>query len=373
MRLLFCFSLRAAWCQIGFAQFATILNVPPDAAPPSIGFGTQLNLFDGGALDNRFVTSEGSELNVFGGTVGTLFSAGSGSVVNVAGGSIAIRSSAGSGSMVNISGGSVGGSFRAESGSVVNVSGGIVDSTFFVDGGGQVNISGGTVDQVEVRESANVNISGGSRTGGFHVSEGAAVNLIVSKFVLNGTDLTGALTPTHPVGVDIRDITISGILGDGLPFSFDLNSVRPPSSLEDYFDLGASLQIILTPPGDFTGNARVNGADFLTWQRGDSPTPLSEPDLADWQANFGVGIPQNPPGDFDGDGDRDGADFLVWQRGDSLNGLSPADLAAWQAHFGAGTAPLTSNAVAIPEPATLVFVGTILVALVGRRFAAVRR
>ncbi|MCA9259886.1 MAG: hypothetical protein KDA61_11830, partial [Planctomycetales bacterium] len=38
--------------------------------------------------------------------------------------------------------------------------------------------------------------------------------------------------------------------------------------------------------GDFDGDADVDGHDFLFWQRGLSPTPLSSADLGDWQANF---------------------------------------------------------------------------------------
>jgi hypothetical protein len=42
-------------------------------------------------------------------------------------------------------------------------------------------------------------------------------------------------------------------------------------------------------PGDFNGDTRVDGQDFLAWQRGESPTPLSAGDLADWQNNYGTG------------------------------------------------------------------------------------
>jgi hypothetical protein len=53
-------------------------------------------------------------------------------------------------------------------------------------------------------------------------------------------------------------------------------------------------------------------------------------------------------GDFDNDGDVDGRDFLRWQRGQSPNPLSASDLAAWQANYGApGLAATTS---AVPEP-----------------------
>jgi len=39
--------------------------------------------------------------------------------------------------------------------------------------------------------------------------------------------------------------------------------------------------------GDFTGDGLVGGSDFLRWQRGLSPDPLSSTDLIDWQDNYG--------------------------------------------------------------------------------------
>ena len=55
-------------------------------------------------------------------------------------------------------------------------------------------------------------------------------------------------------------------------------------------------------------------------------------------------------GDFDSDGDVDGGDFLVWQRGGSPNPLSAADLAIWQQSYAAPQL-LTGNVV-VPEPVT---------------------
>jgi len=40
--------------------------------------------------------------------------------------------------------------------------------------------------------------------------------------------------------------------------------------------------------GDFNGDGYVDGGDFLTWQQGNSPKPLSIEDLADWQEYFGA-------------------------------------------------------------------------------------
>ena len=61
------------------------------------------------------------------------------------------------------------------------------------------------------------------------------------------------------------------------------------------------------------------------------------------------------PGDFDGDGDVDGRDFLVWQRNPSVG-----NLADWQANFGVGS--LTAESIAVPEPSGLFLA---LVALLG--------
>jgi T5SS/PEP-CTERM-associated repeat protein len=68
-----------------------------------------------------------------------------------------------------------------------------------------------------------------------------------------------------------------------------------------------------------------------------------------------------PPGDFDFDGRVDGADFLAWQRGNSPMPNSPEDLATWRANLGLGAA--TSAATAIPEPGTLAMVGLAVASL----------
>ena len=41
-------------------------------------------------------------------------------------------------------------------------------------------------------------------------------------------------------------------------------------------------------PGDVTGDANVYGADFILWQRGESPSPFSSADLQSWEENFGT-------------------------------------------------------------------------------------
>jgi len=70
-----------------------------------------------------------------------------------------------------------------------------------------------------------------------------------------------------------------------------------------------------------------------------------------------VGGPVGLSGDFDGDDDVDGADFLEWQRGESPNGATAGDLADWETNFGMVTAIATVNAV--PEPSSWLLACTI--------------
>ncbi|MCH8841064.1 MAG: hypothetical protein IH831_10430 [Planctomycetes bacterium] len=72
------------------------------------------------------------------------------------------------------------------------------------------------------------------------------------------------------------------------------------------------------------------------------------------------------PGDFDGNLFVDGADFLKWQRGQSPNPLSASDLAAWEDNYGTGGAPLSSEAAAVPEPVSLLLIASAVVALLLR-------
>lgn len=66
-------------------------------------------------------------------------------------------------------------------------------------------------------------------------------------------------------------------------------------------------------------------------------------------------------GDFDADGDVDGADFLTWQRG--LGTLYQADdLVDWQANFGA-TAGASAGTQAVPEPSSSAIISLVVLIL----------
>jgi fibronectin-binding autotransporter adhesin len=106
----------------------------------------------------------------------------------------------------------------------------------------------------------------------------------------------------------------------------------------------------------------------------------SLPGNLSWQIDYGANkvmlsvVAPVRAGDFDRDGDVDGADFLTWQRGESPNGLSESDLSDWRANFGMTTATTTTAATmaSVPEPATGSY-GVLAAALVFAQRAVRRR
>lgn len=108
------------------------------------------------------------------------------------------------------------------------------------------------------------------------------------------------------------------------------------------------------PPG-------ANNAIRSVFLRQAGATAANGPNVADvivadelrvgttWAAVTPTGPGGDDPGDFDLDGDVDGNDFLKWQRGESPDPLSLDDLNAWKANFGL---PATVAGAPVPEPAS---------------------
>lgn len=219
--------------------FDTVINLPPDpdfGDDASVGGvdseTTQLNVLDGGSINDGFNANSGSEVNISGGLIGEDFHANSGAEVNISGGTIDNDLSARSGSVVNISGGTIGSRFRVSSDSEVNISGGTVRSYFAAFSGSVIDISGGTFGLgSQMQYGSVVNISGGifgrdfsafsgsdvSISGGtfgaeFSAHPGSDVELIGGEFVLNGVAYTGGAITLAEGDV------FSGALADGSAF-----------------------------------------------------------------------------------------------------------------------------------------------------------
>ena len=115
-------------------------------------------------------------------------------------------------------------------------------------------------------------------------------------------------------------------------------------------DIEGTGQVVL--PGNYTNvvNAYVANGSITAW---------------DGAATVVINVVSTPlDGDFDGDGEADGNDFLLWQRGGSPMPLSPEDLATWQSDFGSSssnevtilTAEFLATAAGVPEPSTLTLI-----------------
>jgi hypothetical protein len=240
-----------------FAQFATVLNVPPDAAPQSIGSNTQLNLFDGGVLPAGFEaglandSSTNVEVNIAGGNVGDTFRANGGSTVNMSGGRVGFDAIVKGGGIVNITGGVVTG-FAAFNGSVVNISGGFIGPSFRAREGSTLNVLGG---QVSVRAIAlptsKVNLSGGAIGPNFQAQAGSSVKIFGGDFRSNGVPINGldSIGSTLPFQLSGSGI-LSGTFADGTPFAFGRRSFDEPS---DSFAPGSlTLERVSLPLGPQT-------------------------------------------------------------------------------------------------------------------------
>jgi len=269
-------SLRA-----DFAVVDAALNVEDGIVGSRLKvFNSQVNI-SGGAIGRCFDVLSGSEVNISGGTLSSFFGVFSGGVANISGGSTGrvdvfsggeLNVSGGSlfdvdadsGSEVNITDGTIRSGISANSGSVVNISGGTFDESgrpVVFDFGSLVNISGGTFSGTVIAGS-ELNISGGSFEGIFAALSGSEVNISGSDFLIDGVALN-SLQLGQAFTIADRDVTLSGVLDDGQPFSFELNSVN--SFTDDSFDPEATLTVTLTAPfllGDVNQDGAANFEDI---------------------------------------------------------------------------------------------------------------
>jgi hypothetical protein len=96
---------------------------------------------------------------------------------------------------------------------------------------------------------------------------------------------------------DIYDVSTAGGVAQSNIAAFWFQSRTTnilPGDLEfDELRIGKTFESV-TPAaaagmaGDFNGDNVVDGADFLAWQRGESPSSLSSGDLETWKSQFGV-------------------------------------------------------------------------------------
>ena len=106
-------------------------------------------------------------------------------------------------------------------------------------------------------------------------------------------------------------------------------------------------------PGDLFEIITVDGAITGEFSDYDLP-PLDAGHI--WDVIYGTNavlLEILQEGDFDLDLDVDGGDFLMWQRGELPDPLSSTDLALWQTYFGDGGSSVASASATVPEPGSI--------------------
>jgi hypothetical protein len=133
-----------------------------------------------------------------------------------------------------------------------------------------------------------------SSTGALNSGTWTGLGASMANWVKSPASSSAALTETNPVAPTALTAGQSVSLGaigafsteaaqNGLSMKFLVGDEQTFRFATIKFVSGAA------QPGDFNGNGVVDGADFLAWQRGQSPTPLSASDLAVWKSNYGAG------------------------------------------------------------------------------------
>lgn len=137
---------------------------------------------------------------------------------------------------------------------------------------GDLTLDGGTLD-IDVRDSSMGVTSDQIDVLGSATLEG---NLTVN------VDVLGGFSPTSSVPI----LTTTGGITDN---SLSISLTGPGAgSFTGVGVVGDSLMLLAGLPGDFDFDGDVDGFDFLKWQRGESPDPLSQSDLTSWETNYGA-------------------------------------------------------------------------------------
>ena len=183
-----------------------------------------------------------------------------------------------------------------------------------------------------------------------------------STLTLEGTSTLLANAIQDGVSLVLDDTSVATLLADpgehpGDPVGgFDLVDSNGTIT---FLSGGAEL-ITLHASGSDVRSLIINGFTGLSYS--DDPTAWN---ITDWDGQSPLASLQlvgvTTAGDFDFDGDVDGADFLTWQRGLGTT-LTATDLDGWEANYGAGSSTALANSASVPEPtsALLFFVASCL-------------
>ena len=188
--------------------------------------------------------------------------------------------------------------------------------------------------------------------------------------------LDGGTAPWGSLGTGIGELDgISEMDLSGIDYA-NITDLAPLYVMDDLTDMwlvdtvnldATDLDVLLDNLATIEGTG-TEGILHMTQANFDALNTAGGGLLATWDGEPGHHVEFVVPGDFNGDGVVDGADFLKWQRGESPQPLSSFDLAAWGLNFGETLSPAVAAAVSTPEPSTL-----LLASLAGLLFGCRRR
>ena len=167
--------------------------------------------------------------------------------------------------------------------------------------GGQLAVAG--VNAVDLSFSFQVHATGVSNSFAAHTLNMTGVSFsgpgglaYISQEVatIDGVDLGPAVALADNVA-DIFQFNDSQSIASHLNLKVTVNLFATGLDAADSIAFTAFTQrFAQTGPtslvGDYNNDKTVDGGDFLRWQRGQSPAPLSQSDLNTWRINFGQSI-----------------------------------------------------------------------------------
>jgi hypothetical protein len=167
--------------------------------------------------------------------------------------------------------------------------------------GGQLAVAG--VNAIDLTFKFQVHAAANTNSFAAHALNMTGVNFsgpggiaFISQEVV---DVSGAdLGPTLALADNINDVfqfSDDATIAPHLNLTVTMNIFMSGLVAADTISLTAFTQRFAqtgpaTQTGDFSGDRIVDGTDFLRWQRGQSPNPLSAQDLTTWRNNFGKSI-----------------------------------------------------------------------------------
>lgn len=213
-----------------------------------------------------------------------------------------------------------------------------VEDLVFVYSGPTIGINTGTVQYVGDKEFNTLVVNVNPSTGAIEIENESPFEVTLSSYQISSP--AGALDSSW-AGIRASDADWDAI---GSPSANQIAELDGPTGTGLVVPAAGTVAL----GGAYMAGAAVD--EGLAFTFGLIPDPMLQ-----GQTEFVGGVKFDTPpvggGDFNGDGDTDGADFLAWQRGESPNGATLGDLALWQAGY---PSPLSavSAAAAVPEPSS---------------------